>query len=638
MIIDRRRCRLFIVSVAFYIVSELLLTDKVFGQAALSYKRIWGMTRYETSTQICQSVWKTSKFAIIASGEDYPDALCASPLAKKLNAPILLTEHEDLDTSAEQEIQRIGAKEVYIIGGTGVISENVEKRLNELGIKVIRLGGADRYETSVKIAKMVVPENSKVAIASGEGFADALSIASIAAQQKMPILLLRSNEIPGETEKYLKDNNISSAYIIGGSGVISENVANVISSYQIDIKRLYGSDRYKTNIAVLNEFSSILDPEKVYAASGESFADVLCGSAMMTDKLYPIILTGKVLSESTLDFISKLAYKTSEVIVLGGTGAVTNDNLSLILKKIGMYSLCGEKQYEIDEVITIKNDEKSSVTNYKGVLKLGTLNDSPYQDNELIYVYGPGTKLTKDDEGEYTVTINLPYIASGQTIQCTAVRIFKNAGIKYNVDLQNTTGDYSDFPYYLKYVLPESKIESDNALIRSKTSEVVKRETNPYLKAKKIFDFVNTYMTYDYREANKGAYNALTTGKGVCEDYADLFVAMARAAGIPSRVVYGYWQESGELQKLTESQEDISGDSHAWAEFYLPEYGWIVCEPTVNYTVNGIKTAADGYFANLDEGGHFVRTYSGNDGFTSKYDAFSPLNIDDTTYVKIVLN
>lgn len=636
MVINRKQCRLFVISIAFCIASGLLLTNKVFGEASLSYKRIWGKTRYETSAQICESTWQTSKFAVIASGENYPDALCASPLAKKLNAPILLTGHENLDANAEREIQRIGAKEVYIIGGTGVISENVEKRLNELGIKTIRLGGADRYATSVKIAETIIPENSKVAIASGEGFADALSIASIAAQQKMPVLLLKRNEIPIETEKYLKDNKISSAYIIGGSGVISESTVNTISGYQVDTKRLYGSDRYQTNIAILNEFSSILDFRKIYAASGDNFADVLCGSAMMTDKLYPTILTGKVLSQSTLDFVSNLAYKTSEVVVLGGTGAVTNNNLSLILKKVGMYSLCNEKQYEIDEIITIKNDGQNSVRNFNGVLKLGVPNDSPYQNNELIYVYGPGIKLTKDDENEYTANINLPYIANGQTIQCTAVRIFKNSGIKYNVDLKNTTGDYSDFSYYLKYTLPESKIESDNALIKSKTSEVISGETNPYLKAEKIFEFVNTYMNYDYREGNKGAYNALTTSKGVCEDYADLFVAMTRAAGVPSRVVYGYWDESQNMQKLSEGHEDISGDRHAWAEFYLPEYGWIVCELTVNYTVNGIKTAAINYFANLDEGGHFVKTYAGNDGFTSKYDAFSPLSINDTPYIKVV--
>lgn len=630
--INRKQCRLFIISAVFCMVSGTFF-NKAFGETLLSYKRIWGKTRYETSAEICQSTWKTSQFAVIASGENYPDALCAAPLAKKLNAPILLTGYQDLNVNAEQEIQRIGAKEVYIVGGTGVISENVKKRLNQLGIKTIRLGGADRYETSVKIAETITPENSKAAIASGEGFADALSIASIAAQQKMPILLSKNNEIPKEVQKYLKDKEISLVYIIGGNGIISQNAVNVLSDYQIDTKRLYGSDRYQTNIAVLNEFSSILNFKKVYVTSGNDFADALCGSAIATDNLYPTILSGKIIDENTLDFVSEMVDKSAEVIILGGTGAVTNNNLSVILNKIGLYSLCNEKQYEIDEVITITNNGENSVKNFKGVLNLGTLNDSSYQNNELLYVYGSGIKLIKDAEGKYTAIIDLSYIESGQTVQYTAVRKFTNAGIKYNVHLENTSGDYSDFLSYAKYTSPESKIESDNALIKSKALEIVKGETNPYLKAKKIFEFVNTYMSYDETEHNKGAFNALITAKGVCEDYADLFVAMARTVGIPSRVVYGYWEKT---ENLSKEQKDISGEGHAWVEFYLPEYGWIVCEPTIDYTVNGIKTAAINYFANLDDGGHFVKTYEGNDGFRSQYEGLSPkLSIDDTQYIKI---
>jgi N-acetylmuramoyl-L-alanine amidase len=90
---------------------------------------------------------------ILASGENFPDALCAAPLATKYQAPILLTSKNSLPSAVENEINRLKPKNAILVGGTGAISDNIKTTLQNKGINVIRISGASRYETSLEIAK-----------------------------------------------------------------------------------------------------------------------------------------------------------------------------------------------------------------------------------------------------------------------------------------------------------------------------------------------------------------------------------------------------------------------------------------------------------------------------------------------------
>lgn len=599
--------------------------------APISGTRLWGKDRYETAASICSEGWSTSEYVVLASGDNFPDALCAAPLAKKLkDAPILLTEKDVLNASAEAQIKRIGAKSVYIVGGTGVISTAVENKLHELGVSTQRIGGKDRYETSVKVAEEV-GFNGKVMVASGESFADALSAAPIAAENGFPVLLSARNAIPESVKAYIQGKNISISYIIGGVGAVSDDAVKTFNNRI----RLWGATRYETNTAILNEFYGGISHSKLYVTSGENYADAVTGAAFAALNSSGLILTGNDLSSTTSSFISTKIDKNVQVFIFGGTGAVSNAAVNDVYSSIGYYKLVNPNEYEYRETITIVNDGGSEVKNFNAVMYLGKINASPYQTGEIIYVNGPGVTVTKDSDGNYIANINVQSLQQGQKLEYEAVRRFTNGGILYNVDLQDTSSDYTGFADYIKYTSAEPKIESDNAIIRNKAYEVIQNETNAYLKAKKIFDFVNTYISYDYSEANKGAYNALLTAKGVCEDYSDLMVAMLRAVGIPARVVYGYWVDS---KSLSASGTDITNFRHSWVEFYLPEYGWIFAEPTVDYTVNGIKVPADSYFANYSDGGHFVQTYKDDSGFSCSYTGYSHVSIDDVPSISIINN
>jgi hypothetical protein len=108
--------------------------------------------------------------------------------------------------------------------------------------------------------------------------------------------------------------------------------------------------------------------------------------------------------------------------------------------------------------------------------------------------------------------------------------------------------------------------------VRKKALEIVGYETNPYYRAKMLFDWVTENMTYEYPEVtNRGADKSLKRLKGDCGEFSVVFVAMCRALGIPARTVTCVW---------------FTGSGHQWAEVLLPPYGWVPADPSV---AQGIK-------------------------------------------------
>ncbi|HHV65407.1 MAG TPA: hypothetical protein GXX46_10105 [Peptococcaceae bacterium] len=278
--------------------------------------RLAGTDRYTTSAKIAQTGWSSSYYAIVVSGDNYPDALCSAPLAARYSAPILLTPKSSLDSRTKSELTRLNVQSVFLIGGTGVISSATEQEIRNLGIEVTRIAGKDRYETSLKIAEALGP-SSQAIVATGENFADALSIGPIAAVKGIPILLTPKNNISSGLKQNLQ--NVERTYVLGGTSVLSNTVFNQLPSG----KRLSGANRYETNIKILQEFKSELNLANTYLATGESFPDALAGSALAYQSSAPLILVSNPLNSSTATFLKDNSSSISKLTVLGGTGAVS---------------------------------------------------------------------------------------------------------------------------------------------------------------------------------------------------------------------------------------------------------------------------------------------------------------------------
>ncbi|WP_186431529.1 cell wall-binding repeat-containing protein [Clostridium sp. BSD9I1] len=290
------------------------------------FKRLSGSNRYGTAKAISNYGWTTSDYVIIAQGDNFPDALCSVPLAKRYDAPILLTSKDALTKEAEEEIIRLSPKNIILIGGEGSISSKAEKYMQDKfnGAAIERIGGKDRFETSAKIAEKL-GFNGEVALTSSVSFADALSLAPIAAVKEMPILLTPKDNLSSHTSNYLKGKTIDKAYIIGGTGVVSDNLKSSISNS----KRIYGQNRFATNVAILKEFSNELNEENVFTAlgvgpKGNEFADALSGAALAAKMNAPMILTDKTLPSEIKNYVLSDLSKEAGVFVLGGEAVVSN--------------------------------------------------------------------------------------------------------------------------------------------------------------------------------------------------------------------------------------------------------------------------------------------------------------------------
>lgn len=359
------------------------------ADTAATIDRLQGTDRYGTAIAISKAGWQTSDNVILATGGDFPDALSAAPLAKQLNAPILLV-GKTLDSNVLSELDRLKVKKIFIVGGQGVISKDIEDALKAKQIVVTRLSGVDRYDTSLKIADYITTNfktDSQVVVATGENFPDALSIAPIAAAKGMPIILTQKNAVSEEIKSYIAGKKFTKAFVIGGSGVVSDDVLKQLPNSE----RVSGLDRYKTNIAILNKFSSDLDFNEAYVATGEDFPDALAGSALASFKGAPIVLTGDTPDAATSAFISSKIDSIGKIKVLGGEGAVKssayqrlvvdtiqlNDLLkavsntaniksmegkSQITLKLDVNGLPQEEQQQINAVLPLINAAKLNIT------------------------------------------------------------------------------------------------------------------------------------------------------------------------------------------------------------------------------------------------------------------------------------
>jgi putative cell wall-binding protein len=456
-------------SVATLLIAGTTLPATVKADSSSNVTRIGGADRYETAAKVADAGWTSSSYAIVANGEGYADALCATPLAKAKNAPILLTYGNSLNQNVLDQLKNLKVEHVIVVGGTGVVPDSVVDEIKAQVSDVQRLGGQDRYETSVKIADALGTKPTKAVVASGEGYADALSAGPAAAINGIPILLTTQNTLPDAEANYLKANSgITATYVIGETGSVSDSVKDSLPSPT----RLGGADRYETNIAVLKEFKSDFGFGNVYAALGNGpvgneFADALTGGALAAKNKNPLIITGLSLSSATTDFLDENVPKNSTLTVLGGTGNISDSLADEIKDAFGKASTGGgggSGSGDHDNGDNITEDIKD-LTQYKNIVGRlqddGDLNNSYFtiadDDSDSVNV-----KLKKDYEnaGQVFNRLQEKYEETG-TVDTDQIENFNSKLLKVYESLDEVKANGSTIQELLKnsnskYISPEN--------------------------------------------------------------------------------------------------------------------------------------------------------------------------------------
>ena len=178
-------------------------------------KRLWGATRFETNLEILTEAGVANQDILVCTAYGFADSLSASATGK----PILLVSGA-LTAEQIEFLASVQGSDFYIIGGVNAVSTDVENTLKTYG-DVERLGGADRFETSVMIAEKFFANPESAVIAYSHNFPDGLSGGPLAFSKNGPLILTIAGK-EAVAGAYLEQKGITSGAVLGGTGILSD--------------------------------------------------------------------------------------------------------------------------------------------------------------------------------------------------------------------------------------------------------------------------------------------------------------------------------------------------------------------------------------------------------------------------------
>ena len=307
------------------------ISEKLADLSSDAVFRIQGPDRVATAIDASQFLFGEAPFGaeavVLARSDLFPDALAGVPLAAASFGPLLITPPTQLDSRVAAEIQRILPldRPVYLLGGTGALSQAVEDQVKALGYTTVtRLAGPDRFATALAIALQVEQVLGGppfvVLVATGRNFPDALA-AGAAAGFGGVVVLSNDATLPPPVRDYVVDKQqVDNAFVatVGGPAEPSYPEADAAIS---------GADRYQT-AALVADFFFVFGGEGPFVAglaTGTNFPDALSGGAFMALLGGPMLLT----TPSTLNahpqaFLTENRATIDAAFIFGGSGAVSN--------------------------------------------------------------------------------------------------------------------------------------------------------------------------------------------------------------------------------------------------------------------------------------------------------------------------
>lgn len=294
--------------------------------AAPAAERLAGSDRFATAVQVSQHAFPTPgvPVAYVASGLDFPDALAASAAAAKQHGPVLLSQSGVVPDITITELQRLRPAKIVLVGGTDAISDSAMAQLSALGVPVVRIGGADRYDTSRQVASYAFPSATGAFVAAGNAFVDALSAGPVAAKNGMPLILVTGGQLDAATSGYLTGRSLRNVTIVGGTTVVGADWQSQAGAAGLTVTRLGGPDRFSTNALLVDSAFAANSGANVYLASGVNWVDALVAGAAAGGSAHPLLLSATACVPRVIgnEFVR---LGTTSMEIAGGTNVLTTD-------------------------------------------------------------------------------------------------------------------------------------------------------------------------------------------------------------------------------------------------------------------------------------------------------------------------
>ena len=322
----------------------------------IDWVRLSGEGRYETGAAIVEEGFdSTGGTAILVTGGNFPDALCASGLAGALDSdgsgvPVVLTSSDSLSDPAKEQLERLKPSKVVIVGGTAAVSNEVKSQVsNLLGCQIDRVYGDSRYETSNAVyeyGKKYGSWSNTAIVATGAKYADALSVSPYAYASKTAILLADSSGVlPDEASRIVKDGSFANVLIVGGTSAVSDKVETAAQIGQgKKVQRLSGANRDDTSIQIAKWATGTMDSaafepseklsfDNMAIATAWNYPDALAGASMCGKNKAVVVLmvdSSDGAQKLATELLTSKKARINTAYILGGTSAIGNDALNTL--------------------------------------------------------------------------------------------------------------------------------------------------------------------------------------------------------------------------------------------------------------------------------------------------------------------
>ena len=297
------------------------------ARAGGTVDRLAGADRFATAAAVSAASFSPGvPVAYVAIGGNFPDALAAGAAAVRRDGPVLLVTSSNIPAATAAELARLKPASITVVGGPGIIGDSVITALRNFATtrSVSRIYGATRYATAAQISRDAFAPGVAVAyVATGTNFPDALAGVAAAGSGGGPVLLVKPNELPGETAAELARLDPARIVVLGGTGVVSDGVAAALRPYATTgrIDRMAGANRYATAVDVSS--STFTTGPVAFIATGANFPDALGGGPVAGSVPGPLLLVpGSSVPSDVAAELRRLG--PNRIVILGGTGVVSS--------------------------------------------------------------------------------------------------------------------------------------------------------------------------------------------------------------------------------------------------------------------------------------------------------------------------
>lgn len=302
---------------------------------SLTVARMGGQNRYGTNALVNAAGIRPQAPVFVATGANFADALTIGPVVAQREGTLFLATRTGLSADALQMVKDNAPRDVFLIGGTDAVSRETEQQLRNAlpASQFERISGKNRYATSQAILDRFYSDtpHGRAFLATGADYPDALSASAAGGALDAPVVLVKgsaTHAVPHQVKQRLQKMGVEEVLIAGGTSVVGTSLETDAKRTFRSVKRLAGTTRYGTNMAV-NEYLNSLPQtgrvSRIWMATGKQFPDALSAAVPAGAPNARLVLSNGecVPSPVVTSWIDGAQYgRVNKVRLAGGTKAL----------------------------------------------------------------------------------------------------------------------------------------------------------------------------------------------------------------------------------------------------------------------------------------------------------------------------